>query len=690
MHYFLLIIRRAFLVVTLAAVCIPLIGQIKWDGGGGDGLWNTSTNWDSNIIPSATDDVLLDHSIVSENYTVTLPGGGALVAVRTLTLFPATTGTIEVILPVSNTAVPGFTATGSIYGLVIYPGGIFRNSSGASAGTPVSISDSIKINNGGLYIHNTARAHATNVMVLSRAPGTEQGSFEFDVPGGAGYTVSIAGRVYGNMILSAAAAGGAKSYTSTGVTTVNINGQFKLNPGVGYSLNFNGGFIIHGDFIHQGNVFDISGGANSNHVSVKKNIIQSGIIRESGTGLPVLEFDGVVNQNIAITGSVTDSITVRINNPAGITLQTPLSITYKLDLADGNVKTTSINLLIMQDNAGYTGGSINSFVDGPIRKIGDEDFIFPVGKQTDYAPASVTGTGGNPADEFEAEYFLGNPILAFGSGMEDPPIVRVSSLEYWKIERLGGMSSKKISLTVGTYSNATLLEKLVVSRWDLPGNIWRNALNTAYSGVATGTITSGDTQSFGVFTLASTIADQNPLPIQPIFFKAWNHGDDAFLFWQVDPDINPASFEILRSVDQIHFDVVKKIDTSSRRYNYQFSEKLLGRGIYYYKLKLTEKNGTIRFSNLVLISYQPDEIKFISVLPTITRNTTSITINVSENALVNLTVINTEGQLVRKSSTMVIGCATLRLDLSTLPAGIYYLTGTAKGKKAKTIRVVKL
>jgi hypothetical protein len=212
----------------------------------------------------------------------------------------------------------------------------------------------------------------------------------------------------------------------------------------------------------------------------------------------------------------------------------------------------------------------------------------------------------------------------------------------------------------------------------------------AYSGIATGTITSGDTQSFGVFTLASTVADQNPLPIQPIFFKAWNHGDDAFLFWQLDPAINPASFEILRSADQVHFDVVKKIDTSSTRYHYQFSEKLLRRGFYYYKLKLTEKNGTIRFSNLVLILYQPDEIKFISALPAITRNTTNITISVLENGLVHLAVINAEGQLVRKISTMVVGSVTLRLDLSTLPAGIYYLTGTAKGKKAKTIRVVKL
>jgi hypothetical protein len=246
-----LLAKRIIPLITVLFVGFQIHGQIKWDGGGGDGFWNTPANWTGDIIPGATDDVLLDHSIFPGNYIVMLPSGANAVSVRTLSISPSATQNIEVRLPVTNTAIPAFTATGSVYGLVIGDGGIFRNSSGASVGTPVDVSDSIKIHNGGLFIHNTSRAHAGNVAVLSRSPGTEQGSFEFDVPGGAGYTVSIAGRVYGSLILSAVAAGGTKSYISTGATAVNINGQFRLKPGANYSLNFNGGFIIHGDFIHE-------------------------------------------------------------------------------------------------------------------------------------------------------------------------------------------------------------------------------------------------------------------------------------------------------------------------------------------------------------------------------------------------------------------------------------------------------
>jgi hypothetical protein len=684
-------IRKINLLFLILGTCLQIQGQKRWDGGAGDGLWATAANWVGDIVPSAGDDVLLDHSGITGNYIVTLPSGMSAITVKTLVINPTGSQKIEVVLPVSNAALPGFTATGPGYGLEIHDGGVFRNSSGASAGTPVDISDSIKIQNGGLYIHNTSRAHAGNVMVLSKAAGTEQGSFEFDVPGGSGYTVSIAGRVYGNMILSAVAAGGTKSYTSTGTTTVNINGQFRMNAGVNYSLNFNGGFIIHGDFVHQGNIFDISSGSHSNRISLRKNLSQSGLITESGTGLPVLEFDGANNQDISFTGTITQSNTVRINNAAGITLQNPLSISYRMEFIKGNIRTTSVNLLIMQDNASYTGGSPNSFVEGPMRKLGDDDFEFPIGKQGDYAPLVISGTGGGLSDEFEAEYFLGKPAVIFGSSIESPPLVRISSLEYWRLERLAGASSKKISLAVRTYSNATLLDKLVVSRWDLPANIWKNEGNTAYSGIATGTITSGDIHSFGVFTIASTVIDQNPLPVTSISFNAGTHGEHAVLMWQIDPALQAESFEILRSDDNIHFVRVQKIDAFVNKIVYRFSEKISVQGLYYYKVKMIAKNGSIRYTVVRSIIFKQNGIQLLVPSPLINHSHINITVRAPDKAAVNIFLINVEGKIIRKFSTVSYnGSVNFLLDISGVAAGIYYVTAVANGIKANVVRIVKL
>ena len=79
--------------------------------------------------------------------------------------------------------------------------------------------DSVKIYNGGRFVHKTSNSHTSYVSRLSRAPGTEKGIFEFDVPGAASYTISLSGRTYGNLELSSSAAGVSKPYLSNGITT---------------------------------------------------------------------------------------------------------------------------------------------------------------------------------------------------------------------------------------------------------------------------------------------------------------------------------------------------------------------------------------------------------------------------------------------------------------------------------------
>lgn len=41
-----------------------------WTGEGGDNLWRTKENWAGNKVPTATDDVILDHSWIASNYTI--------------------------------------------------------------------------------------------------------------------------------------------------------------------------------------------------------------------------------------------------------------------------------------------------------------------------------------------------------------------------------------------------------------------------------------------------------------------------------------------------------------------------------------------------------------------------------------------------------------------------------------------
>lgn len=108
---------KRFAVLALAVGLMFLVAgntayaaTCTWNGSV-DSNWNTAGNWTGCAgggIPAATDNVLLDNSVVSGNYTVNLPTGDVTIAINKLTITPDSGNTITVILPSGNTANPGF------------------------------------------------------------------------------------------------------------------------------------------------------------------------------------------------------------------------------------------------------------------------------------------------------------------------------------------------------------------------------------------------------------------------------------------------------------------------------------------------------------------------------------------------------------------------------------------------------
>ncbi|HOI43262.1 MAG TPA: hypothetical protein PK523_09990, partial [Elusimicrobiales bacterium] len=74
---------------------------IVWDGGGGDGMWNTADNWDPNRVPILQSDVYID-----ANATVTAAAGATAIRFNTLTLGTAA-GTYSPTLVISTTIAYG-------------------------------------------------------------------------------------------------------------------------------------------------------------------------------------------------------------------------------------------------------------------------------------------------------------------------------------------------------------------------------------------------------------------------------------------------------------------------------------------------------------------------------------------------------------------------------------------------------
>lgn len=689
---------------ALLSVCVySEAGIITWDGGGSDGQWNTASNWSGNIIPVAGDDVILDNSVVTGSYVVSLPAGAVSVTINSLIITASGTNTIRVILPISSTIVPGLDITGTGDVLVLNNGAILQNSSGASSGLAISVSNALgvfRINNGGLYIHNTFRQHALLLDKLSAAPGTENGTIEFDVPTTASLVISLAGttgRTFGNLILSAVASGGARTYTSSGSNSCIINGDFTINSGVTFSSGFSADFIVKGNLNQQAaSVYSIQNSTDNNFVKIQGNINSQGEITVTGTGLPVLELNGTTNQNINIAGTITNSVEVKVNNPAGATLQSALTLPYRLNLTNGKITTSLANMLTLADNAVTAGASSLSFVEGPLRKVGDDNFIFPVGVGSIYAPVTITNvSGGNTSDIFTAEYKRNNPQTVRGPAVE-PGMDHVSYVEYWTLTRDAGTAVKKVALAVTPTSFCKSLATTYVSRWN--GALWTsegstNGGVTLFPPYETGTITStDDISSFGDFTL---ITDQpfaiNPLPVTLVSFDVIKQNNTALLQWELAEYCSKnTKFELQRSHGGSSFVTYKTIPGNETSRFYQVMDNRLNPGLTYYRLRIVEEDGKISFSRIVTVINGSPDLSLSALAPTLVTDITTVIITATGNRDAVLYITDMQGRvLLKKECRLSAGNTTIQLSAGNMVTGVYLIYAESKGQRTNSTRFIK-
>lgn len=519
--------RRIKLLLTLQPlllfallVYIPSFAQLRWDGEAGDGQWMTASNWAGDVLPAVTDNVILDNGFITGSYTVTLPGGTSTVQIRSIAITPGSGNNIELILPAANTAIPAFTISGDVYGMVIGNGGIFKNASGADNGLPVEIADSLKINNGGRYIQNSSGSHAAIVSVLSKAPGTKEGVFEFDIPS-ASSTVSLSGRTYGKLVFLSSAMNGAVTYTASGVNTITVRSDMFAGPGVTLSLNFSDTLFIGRDLIQQGGTINLGNAARSLVTVINRHFVQSatGIVGETGTAFPEIVFNGNAIQQIEGKGIIKDSVSIKMNNAAGAQLTSPWSLPYKLNLAVGRIITSTANILKLLAGCGIVVDSlsINSFIDGPLRKEGlsaSTHFLFPVGKDGTMRWLALKNASGH----FNVEFFNNNPQAlsnTYGSGIN-----QISQAGYWVLQADASPSASasiELSFNGPNSGVGTNLTTARVARLD--DNVWINNGNTAFTGTAgsRGSVVSNTVASWGTapgyFTLGSSVPVPAPLAL---------------------------------------------------------------------------------------------------------------------------------------------------------------------------------
>ncbi len=169
------------------------------------------------------------------------------------------------------------------------------------------------------------------------------------------------------------------------------------------------------------------------------------------------------------------------------------------------------------------------------------------------------------------------------------------------------------------------------------------------------------------------------IPVELTAFTANSVGQSVHLYWQTASETNNSGFEVQRN-DGSDFTSIGFIDgkgTTSQLQEYSFVDDGLVPGLYTYRLKQIDYNGTSAYSNIVEVSVGlPNEYALNQNYPNPFNPSTRISYNIPVTSSVKLELYTVTGS---KIATLVNGqqdagyfTVDLNADLLDLSTGVYF------------------
>ena len=383
----------------------------------------------------------------------------------------------------------------------------------------------------------------------------------------------------------------------------------------------------------------------------------------------------------------------KTNGTEIVTLNCPVGITQIMTFTKGIVLSTANYPLVFNDNSAVSGASDLSFVNGPVKKIGNDAFLFPVGKPLISSP-SVGGyryigitpvSNTSTTDAFTAE-FIQSSATALGP-ITDPLITRVSRCEYWKLDKTNGAANLAVHVTaswtarsncnvVGSVPYISDLPTLAIAHFN--GTSWNAAGGFGnYGGgstVASGNITWNNVSVFSPFSLASTDFLENLLPLDVSGFNARARTTDVAIDWMVSNNNEQDEFILERSRDGIRFENLKVVPVKVILFTATYAEedKQPYQGWNYYRLRAVDKLGKERISRVIKVWFGRDQQIRVSPNPASEK----IIVSFAEpSSISQIELVNISGQVLQRIQTMKFNN---EINISHLQAGMYYLRISGK------------
>lgn len=365
------------------------------------------------------------------------------------------------------------------------------------------------------------------------------------------------------------------------------------------------------------------------------------------------------------------------NNSAGITLNNNLSVAGSHTFSNGIITTSATpDYLVYQSGSTYSGSSDSRHVNGWVKKLGSDNFTFPVGSGTFLRPVELINMSG--VSEFDVKYHNATPNVT----QMQLPVKSVNVYEFWEINKITGgtaavhMNWDNTKITFLPY----LVADIISVYYD--GSNWTDQGGVAVGDVTmTGDITSNSVSSFGYFTIGSR--SPVPLPLKFLSMTAQRKVSYTDIRWVTAEEINTDHFEVERSDDGISYITLFTMPTANRLQvqEYTYKDFRLVNGIAFYRIRCVDKDGKYRFSKVVAV-YERDYLKSkLQVINPVRQDIIIRTKTETGGATVYF-LYDAGGRMMLKGNiNLVAGTDNIISVGNKLPPGIYYLKLISKGNE---------
>lgn len=174
-----------------------------------------------------------------------------------------------------------------------------------------------------------------------------------------------------------------------------------------------------------------------------------------------------------------------------------------------------------------------------------------------------------------------------------------------------------------------------------------------------------------------TLTINVPLPVKLNFFTAQETNGAALLQWQSQSEMNTSHFLIEKSTDNNTFIVIDSIPAagrSSEQRDYSAVDAQLRNGSSYYRLKMVDIDGGFKYSAVARIQYRG----VINQLNAYPNPASGAKVQVSHPAGGQLLCLYNAAGLPVWQTRPATNVQQTQIDLSRLPAGVYYIQWQGK------------